>query len=579
MIRRLNNWIALTGLLGFASLNALAGPSTEQVRSAALEYLQEGRQTEGIEKMTAYLSQQLGKTSRVGTRELAELAATAECVRFLEIMKSVQVDPKTAEWILGSGARLHVFLETFRKKDKPKPCVAIMDQLRRHDPAGADEYYNLILSIAVILDRPRTSPIHGQMGREKLPPEDDAIALYDYYKELYASGDGKIAYEALSPSDLVFVVHAPAPISELKWARENTNGSLSGWGKKYSDIEYDTARLNGSRFSWDHGLYTLADIAKRGGICVDQAYFSVLTARAWGIPAIYFHGSGKSANHAWFGFMKSPGEWDLDVGRYANSSYTTGYAIDYQIGDTMTDHDVEFMRERSGRDSSSFARASAYASIASVLEKNDPESALQCAREARHLEKRMLKAWEIELRVLIAKKDYDGLIELFAEKKDAFRKYPDILVESAKEISAALTKGGRNDDAVRISKSLSGAVKDDRDDLTRSFENQRIERIIASGDMKKARKEMEQMLDDQKDQGNKIFSIIRDYITLTKKSGQTREAVRFLDGYVDDLLENYNFPPAYEAGLLSQLRSAYKNNGDSKEVAELDQRIERLKYR
>ena len=45
--------------------------------------------------------------------------------------------------------------------------------------------------------------------------------------------------------------------------------------------------------------YTFAEIAKKGGICSDQAYFSANTARAHGIPASILSGDGPRGPHAW----------------------------------------------------------------------------------------------------------------------------------------------------------------------------------------------------------------------------------------------------------------------------------------
>jgi hypothetical protein len=303
----------------------------------------------------------------------------------------------------------------------------------------------------------------------------------------------------------------------------------------------------------------------------------VLTARAHGIPAIYFHGSGKSANHAWFAFMKSPGDWLLDIGRYQGDEYTTGYAIDPQTRLTMTDHNVEYACEYSLH-SDAFAQASAYTSMAEVLLESDPENALRCARLARQRVKRHLRPWMIEQQLLTDRKDYDALVELFADKKDVFRKYPDILTQTAKEIEAVLRKGSRNDAADRLIRSLSASVDDDRDDLKRLFELERINRIIASGDMKKARREMEQLLDDQKDGGNKVFPLIREYIELTKKSGQTREAAKFMEGYIEDLIDENSFSPGYEQNLLRLLHAVYTNDGDTREAAKVAKQIERLDY-
>ncbi len=96
--------------------------------------------------------------------------------------------------------------------------------------------------------------------------------------------------------------------------------------------------------------------------------------------------------------------------------------------------------------------------------------------------------------------------------------------------------------------------------------------------MKKARKELEQLLDEQKDGGNKVFPLIREYIKLTKKSGQTHEAVKFMEDYIEDLIETNDFSPGYEQNVLRLLHSVYKNDGETQDAAKVMQRIERLNY-
>jgi len=567
-------------IIGFFLLSTAvlsAAPSSEQFRDATLKHIRAGSQQEGVEQFTSHISKRLNALSRVPTRELGQLAVMAECVRFMQLSEKAKPTNETAAWIMASGSRLHRLIDTLAPEDQFAHGFEIIDQLRTHDPAGRDEYFDLILAIALVMDHPGKVRIHGQMGRNTLLGDNDAIKRYDYFKALYAGGDAKVDYEKLGASELRFVVHVPVPISELEWVRENIRGSLSGWGDKYSGIEYDHARLQASRYAWDTGPYKLSEIQKCGGICVDQAYYAVMTARAYGIPAIYFHGSGKSANHAWFAFMKSPGDWLLDIGRYQGDEYTTGHAIDPQTRLPMTDHDVEYACEHSLH-SSAFTQARVYISIADVLLESDPENALRCARLAREKVKRYLRPWTIEQQLLTDRKDYGALVELFADKKDAFRKYPDIITQTAKEIEAVLRKGGRNDEADELMRRLSANVDDDRDDLQRSFESDRINRIIASGDMKKARKEMEELLDEQKDGGNKVFPLIREYIELTQKSGQVHEAAKFMEGYIEDLIDDNDFSPGYEQNLLSLLHAVYKIDGNIKEAAKVLQRIERLNY-
>ena len=47
---------------------------------------------------------------------------------------------------------------------------------------------------------------------------------------------------------------------------------------------------------------------------------------------------------------------------------------------------------------------------------------------------------------------------------------------------------------------------------------------------------------------------------------------------IEGLLEENNFPPSYEQGLLKSLHTVYMNDGDTKEATKVMKQIERLKY-
>jgi hypothetical protein len=238
MMFRLNSSVWMMGFV-FAAV-AQGAPTAEQFRNATLEYIVDGQQKEGIDKITGYLSQQLGKSGRVSSRELGQLATAAECVRFMQRTRKAKIDPETAAWLLASGARLHVLMDVLEPEDRPPECMRIIETLLRHDPQGCGEFFDLMLAIAVVLDQPGNEKMHGQMGRDLLPVNTDPVKTYDYFKGIYSSGLAKIEYGKLGATELVFVV-APAPMSEVEWARDNVKGSLSGWDEKYSDIEYDHA--------------------------------------------------------------------------------------------------------------------------------------------------------------------------------------------------------------------------------------------------------------------------------------------------------------------------------------------------
>jgi len=73
---------------------------------------------------------------------------------------------------------------------------------------------------------------------------------------------------------------------------------------------------------------------------VDQAYFSSMAGKAKGIPTLTFVGQGSGGGHAWFGFLKNPGRWETDCGRYENQNYPVGNAIDPQLWKLITDDEL-----------------------------------------------------------------------------------------------------------------------------------------------------------------------------------------------------------------------------------------------
>lgn len=571
----LNKMGMVLGLL--LTFSVSAGPTSEQIRKATGDYLSTGKHEEGIEKISAYLSQRISAVSRVPSREMGVLSVAGECVELLELSKSRSLEGDTLLWLLGSDDRLHLFIDVLDPAhDNVNRVVEILTLLRSEDLNGVETYFDLALAIAVVMDKP-VRKMHRQMGKDLLTYRAEPLIRFEYFKTLFSEGISKLDYEDLSVREFIFVVHVPVPLSELEWSLKNTDGKLGKWGEKYSSIQYDHDRLDNSRFNWDSGTYTLDAIRNHGGICVDQAYFSVITARSFGIPCLYFRGIGESCNHAWFAFMERPGEWHLGIGRYG-SEYTTGYAVNPQTNVQMTDHDVAYTCERSLK-SDDADRAESDLILARVLQHRDPDSALKCAKEARTLVKRFLPAWEMEREILIAKQEYELLQKQFDEQKDIFRKYPYILADSAKLISQTLKKAGHAEEATTVLKSLVGVLGDDQEDLTYSLELEEIERIAASGNTKKARRELEQMMESPQYGGNKSFGLISKYVELTKKSGETAAAVKFLEDYVETLVRRYQFPSSYEARLWSMMKQAYKNNGDLADMAKVETKIRYLKQR
>ena len=559
MIRHRILVLSIVFFAGIVSVRAF--PTADQIRAATGKYIRENNAQEGIETFADVLADRFRETVHPGGDRLAIYSLLADCVRLMEMTEKAPLSAELSDWLLASDQRVRGLVNIVLPEDDLKQVLEIIEKLALHDPAGRDQYFDLILALAVVWDVPQRPLLHGQMGDRTLPYAPDVEARYDYFKALYLGEKAKLDYEALSVYDLVFVVDTPVPLSELQWVLEHVSGDVDSWTEKFQAVNYDQRRLEHEQYVWPHGSYTLAAIRKQGGICVDQAYYCVLTARAYGIPSLYFQAIGSGGGHAWFSYLRSARTWALDVGRYESQNYTTGYALNPQTGRPMTDHDVEFACERSLNDASQ-VRADCYMSVANVIRDRDPGAARLCAREARKLCPKDLTAWMLELELLSSENDAHGMISLFGELKDAFRKYPDILADAAARIQTALLAQGRTKEAEQMVKSLSGVVGDDRDDLSRTLEMARIEQLARSGKVAVALRELEQLLEKQVAEGSKLLPLVAYYVQLALENGFEKQAASFLEEYVEELFKKTSVLPYYQRQFLTYLVSVYDQTGD-----------------
>lgn len=143
--------------------------------------------------------------------------------------------------------------------------------------------------------------------------------VFEYFVEMDTAHELLADITKLSPSELLFVVDVRLPRSEMDWARKKVRLTRKGWGGAYSMIRYrmDRAALNKDPYT----SYTFQEILDEGGICMDQAYFAVNTAKCNGIPAAYVTGDGNRGGHAWVNLLTTDETWQ-SCGGYG---YNTGH--------------------------------------------------------------------------------------------------------------------------------------------------------------------------------------------------------------------------------------------------------------
>jgi hypothetical protein len=317
-------------------------------------------------------------------------------------------------------------------------------------------------------------------------------------------------------------------------------------------------------------------IKERGGICTDQAYYATLCARAYGVPALLFVGEGRRGGHAWYGYMKGTEKWEMDIGRYVYDKLATGYALNAQTNQFMSDHELSFLCDRALHDDD-FSDAARLGRLAFVLWKLGYLAAARQSAE-RSLERSPLYEvpWFVQEEMLREAKDWRGVADLLARQATAYRRYPDIVARLNTRQAAALRQLGDDEAAERLLKRNVRNLDNDRDDLTRSLVSEQVRVAYEKGDYAGARVQMENLLKDQKQEGQKLASLLDDYLKLTRETKQTAEAVRFLKRYIASLENLYGDSEKNRTIFLNVMLQAYENDGNTKEAERVRKKLEKL---
>jgi len=490
----------------------------------------------------------------------------------------VQPSADFLKWLTSDDERLAGFLDLLAPQDNVSEILRILKKIFAAAPQSRDAFFRLALATAVVWDSP-PGPPHGQTGGKLPGPRPGALDVFRWFSRLYGKGWAALDYRRLPTDALVFVVAVPVALSELDWALENVRGSASGWSRKFSDIRYDRARLARRRFVWPHGVYSLEAIRRYGGICVDQAWYAVLTARAHGIPAIMFSGQGRRGPHAWFAYMKNEKKWETDVGRYVYDRYATGHAVNPQTKEVLTDHDLDLLFDRSLY-TSRYRRSARFRRLAAVclgLKRQDLARAY--AREAVDASPLSVPAWRTLEAALTAGRDTaaDDILALLDEEARRFRKYPDVVAEVRARQAAILQKLGRKDQADSLLRRTSREVDRERDDLRRFIGLQQVEAALRNNDPVGARRKLEDLLRKYRNEGSKILPLVKYYVEMTAKTNQAEDALRFLKRYLPPLQRRADREMwwAGEKPFLELLIQACENAGDQRSAERYRRRLRR----
>ncbi len=390
--------------------------------------------------------------------------------------------------ILGNSKFLKEFIGTISPKDNLKNVFEILSKIRKSSPEKFSKYRNLATAIAIVFDAtPPANWPHSQVSEKLLPRKlPDPLNAFE---EITNSRERKkflIPTEKLSIQELKYLVASPAIEEDKKYAQQSVAVNIPNIAKLYSSINYDTPRLKDKQFDWDGEDYRLKTIKSRGGICVDQAYYTAEVAKAKGVPAFIFSGAGSDGFHAWTAYMLKSGAWNFDVGRYANARFVTGTTIDPQTWEQATDHELNAMRE-AFRNGAKYELSEIHSMFAEhFLKKSDFLAAIAVAEKAVLSDSRNAKAWEIIIDASKqANKPASAIIKAYNDAIKAFSRYPDIDASFRRELIKLLNSQSKDELARKLTTSLIIKTKSKRPDIAMEFARIELQNDIEKGEIER----------------------------------------------------------------------------------------------
>lgn len=238
-------------------------------------------------------------------------------------------------WLLDNDEAMEEFLLTFRRGDDGGFALKFLTDAWGAAAENFPKYYNLALACAVVFDQPVRIPhmIGEEPGTSNLV---EPLQRFLWYVNKNEKGKLAAPVHRQAARDLVWVVCAPVTTSELDWAIDKLHMGRKRWGNTYGMVEYLMERAVEGLNPYEE--YSFEEILKEGGICGDQSYFCVNTARAQGIPAMVLTGETDLGGHAWAGVKITDDEWSTGVGRIGGVS--KGETHNPQTGSTITEQDI-----------------------------------------------------------------------------------------------------------------------------------------------------------------------------------------------------------------------------------------------
>ena len=372
--------------------------------------------------------------------------------------------------IPSTPAMLSNFFENVSVYDCPVEVFAILKRLFEDDPMAFHQYYNLALAIAVVYDvpPPKNWP-HGQVGPGLVANNlQDPVRVFRYFVDLDRRGCAYAPISQLPSNELKYLVDISATFEELEWAQRTQDRGLKRLPELYSSVHYRDDRIHVFTPIWNEGPYTLQAIQAKGGICIDQAYFTAQVGKALGVPTLWFKGAAMDLRHAWVGYFNSDNKWILDIGRSGQFSKSTiAWSIDPQTWANISEQDLRFFEDRHLTKPKVHEALIHLAFARTYLMLNRSSEGERGLRECVQLDPLSAPGWDLLLLSLRRRQaGKDDQLKVLREALKAMKGMPDMETKYSLELCSVLRTMGRGEEADKESGRLATKYRTNRDDLS-----------------------------------------------------------------------------------------------------------------
>jgi len=261
---------------------------------------------------------------------LNDLVYASRACRYLPAAGKLPGGERFAAWLAQNRGVSRLMFRALGDVKDPPESLRKLQELVAAEERSVLAYPDLAVAFATAL------PVKYDHPQPQAASMLDGFRWYTDPNQKFRYDLRKLPYEVLR-----YLADTRLSLTERRWAM-GEYGRMSDPAQSYFQVPYDMDHLmQGKTKKIDSGPYTLPNLKRLGGVCVDEAYFAAEVCKAIGVPAsVIFGRGGSGVPHSWPAFLRLSGkqaQWDAQTARYAEHHYFFGAVRDPASGEDIYD--------------------------------------------------------------------------------------------------------------------------------------------------------------------------------------------------------------------------------------------------